>query len=100
MVGMLENCKSLKTLDLSNFNTQKVTSMVYMFCGCESLIDVDISNFITLNVEDAGDIFEDCDNLKNIRISDPSPKSQSCEFMFGFSYFWSIINSHKPKSKK
>jgi surface protein len=34
---MFYYCNSLKSLDLSNFNTQNVTEMYGMFSGCESL---------------------------------------------------------------
>ena len=34
---MFYKCKSLKNIDLSNFNTQSVTNMSYMFYGCSSL---------------------------------------------------------------
>ena len=37
MISMFESCKSLKNLDLSNFNTQNVTVMSYMFDNCKSL---------------------------------------------------------------
>ena len=34
---MFYGCKSLTTIDLSNFNTQNATNMSYMFDGCYSL---------------------------------------------------------------
>ena len=34
---MFYDCKSLKSIDLSSFNTNNVTDMSYMFSGCESL---------------------------------------------------------------
>ena len=34
---MFWGCKSLISLDLSNFNTQNVTDMGCMFSGCNSL---------------------------------------------------------------
>ena len=37
MSGMFCDCKSLTTLNLSNFNTQNVTNMSDMFGGCNSL---------------------------------------------------------------
>ena len=37
MNGMFSNCKSLISLDLSNFNNQNVTNILLMFCNCESL---------------------------------------------------------------
>ena len=37
MAGMFHNCSSLKALDLSNFNTKKVKSMVNMFLNTTNL---------------------------------------------------------------
>ena len=34
---MFYDCNSLKSLDLSNFNTQNVTDMWFLFYGCNSL---------------------------------------------------------------
>ena len=34
---MFFGCSSLTNLDISNFNTQNVTNMNYMFNGCDSL---------------------------------------------------------------
>ncbi len=45
MTGMFDNCSSLKSLDLSGFNTAKVTSMASMFRGCSSLTSLDLSGF-------------------------------------------------------
>ena len=37
---MFNGCKSLKSLDLSTFNTSDVTSMWYMFQGCSNLSEI------------------------------------------------------------
>ena len=37
MKSLFSSCKSLKFLDLSNFSTQNVTNMGFMFLGCNSL---------------------------------------------------------------
>ena len=37
MGGMFYGCNSLTNLNLSNFNTQNVTDMRWMFNGCDSL---------------------------------------------------------------
>ena len=39
---MFHNCKSLTSLDLSNFNTQNLTNMNHMFYNCNSLIKKNI----------------------------------------------------------
>ena len=38
MHGMFQNCNSLITINLSNFNTQNVTQFREMFNNCNSLI--------------------------------------------------------------
>ena len=37
MNGMFQGCSQLKSLDLSNFNTSKVTEKGAMFYSCTSL---------------------------------------------------------------
>ena len=48
MASMFSGCKSLTNIDLSNFNTQNVTDMSFMFSGCDSLKK---KNVITNNEE-------------------------------------------------
>ena len=45
---VFDGCKSLKELNLSNFNTNKVTDMSNMFFGCLSLKKLNLSNFILI----------------------------------------------------
>jgi surface protein len=42
---MFNNCNNLNQLDLSNFNTSKVSNMEGMFYNCTNLTQLDISNF-------------------------------------------------------
>ena len=39
---MFSKCSSLKKLDFSNINTNKVTNMEYMFSECSSLEELNI----------------------------------------------------------
>ena len=64
MSDMFSWCKSLKNIDLSNFNSQNVTKMSGMFYGCSSLTDIDLSNFNTQNVTDMSCMFIGCESLK------------------------------------
>ena len=50
MSNMFYNCSSLKSLNLSNFNTDNITDMNNMFCACSSLIELNLSNFNIDNV--------------------------------------------------
>ncbi len=54
---MFTKCYALKELDLSNFNTSKVTNMQYMFQYCTSLTNLNISSFDTSNVTNMSGIF-------------------------------------------
>ena len=66
---MFSNCSSLKELDLSNFNTNKVTDMSYMFYNCSSLKKLDISNFNTNKVKVVSYMFYECSSLKDLIFS-------------------------------
>ena len=67
MNSMFANCKSLTTLDISKFDTSKVTDMRYMFYYCESLTTLDISNWDTSNVTIMRYMFNDCNTLTTIK---------------------------------
>ena len=69
MLHMFRNCKELKYLDISNIDTSKVSNMGAMFEGCESLISLDITNFDTTSCTNIGTMFKDCVSLKSINIS-------------------------------
>ena len=69
MSNMFSNCSSLISLDLSSFNTTKVTDMGLMFYGCSSLTSLDLSSFNILNVTDMGFMFQGCISINNLDIS-------------------------------
>ena len=47
---MFSECSSLISLNLSNFNTNNVKDMSYMFQLCSSLTSLNLSNFNTFKV--------------------------------------------------
>ena len=61
--------RSLTTLDLSNFDTSKVTNMSGMFKGCRNLTNLDLSSFNTSNVTDMSRMFNLCYGLTNLDLS-------------------------------
>ena len=69
MHGMFQNCGSLTSLDLSNFNTSNVTDMNGMFNYCTSLTSLDLSGFDTSNVTDMGWMFNYCASLTSLDLS-------------------------------
>lgn len=66
---MFSNCQSLTNLDLSNFDTSKVTCMEYMFGDCLSLATLDLSSFDTSNVTSMNNMFYDCSSLTTLDLS-------------------------------
>lgn len=50
------NCRSLRTLDLSNWDTSNALNMQGMFGGCSSLRSLDLSSFDTRNVVELEDM--------------------------------------------
>ena len=70
MQKMFYNCKNLSSLDLSNFNTEKVTDMNKMFYNCNKLSSLDLSNFNTEKVTNMSGMFLGCSALTTIYASD------------------------------
>ena len=66
MGSMFRNCEALTALDVSNFNTEKVTYMSSMFSYCKALTSLDVSNFNTQNVTHMDGMFFDCKSLTTI----------------------------------
>ena len=60
---MFYDCKSLTNINLSNFNTQKVINMEYLFNGCSSLTNINLSNFNNQNLTNMGFMFSGCSSL-------------------------------------
>ena len=69
MYGMFRDCSSLKSINFSSFNTSSVISMKNMFYGCSSLKSLDLSSFDTTNVDNLGYMFYGCSSLKSIDLS-------------------------------
>ena len=55
--SMFSECSSLESLDLSSFDTSKVTNMGRMFLKCSSLEYLNLSSFDTSNVEEMSAMF-------------------------------------------
>ena len=65
MTSMFDGCTQLISLNLSNFNTQKVANIDYMFRGCESLKTLDISTFNTNRIKNMSNLFVNCSSLES-----------------------------------
>ena len=69
MSYMFYNCSSLTSLDLSSFNTSKVTDMNSTFSNCSSLTSLALSNFNTSNVASMTSMFYNCSSLNSLDLS-------------------------------
>ena len=69
MIYMFDGCTKLESLDVSNFNTAEVKSMTYMFYNCSTLTSLNLSNFNTAKVTDMSSMFEDCTKLASLDLS-------------------------------
>ena len=84
MYGMFYYCKSLTSLDLSNFNTEKVTSMQSMFMYCSGLTTLDLSSFNTEKVTNMQYMFGFSSGFTSLNLSSFNPKKVSN--MYGLFY--------------
>ena len=79
MSAMFYDCKELKELKLSNFNTSSVIYFNSMFYGCNNLISLDISNFNMNQSISIENMFYDCNNLEYINFNN-SIENQNSNF--------------------
>lgn len=63
MQNMFASCSELTSLDLSSFNTASVKNMSYMLYGCANLESLDVSSFNTASVTNMNRMFSDCSSL-------------------------------------
>ena len=85
---MFSYCINITEINLSNFNTLKVTTMYYMFYNCSSLTSLDLSNFNTLNVDNMASMFSYCSSLSSLDLS----SFDTSKVSFIDSMFYKCIN--------
>jgi len=68
MSGMFSIMPSLTTLDISSFDTSKVTDMGFMFSGMSKLTTLNISNFDTSKVTYMRYMFNNMSNLTTLNL--------------------------------
>ena len=66
MYGMFYGNAELTSLDLTSFNTENVTNMEGMFEFCSKLENVDLSSFNTRKVTDISSMFRGCEAMKEV----------------------------------
>ena len=69
MDGMFAGCSSLTELDLSNIDTDLVTSVDSMFEGCSSLFRLDLSAWDFEHLKSCKRMFWGCDSLRHVTVN-------------------------------
>ena len=83
MNSMFRNMFNLTSLNLSNFDTSKVTNMYGMFDGMHNLANLNLSNFDTSKVTNMGSMFLNIKSLTSLNLSNfDTSKVTNMEFMF------------------
>ena len=66
---MFYECYSLKSLNLSKFDTSSVTNFDYLFSYCNSLVYIDTSSLVTSKCNTMKYTFSNCLSLKSLDLS-------------------------------
>ena len=67
IISLYGNNSFILIPDISNWNTENVTDMSYMFYGCDAISSIpDISNWNTKNVRNMSYMFSGCCSLKSL----------------------------------
>ena len=69
MRAVFNGCEKLTALDLSGWNTSKVTQMDNVFGGCKALTSLNVSGWDVSNVKDMDYIFSGCSSLTSLDLS-------------------------------
>lgn len=82
MASMFSLCYELTDIDVSKFNTSKVSHMYYMFNGCKKLTSIDVSNFDISHITSMDSMFRDCESLTSLNLSSFNSTIYDADFMF------------------
>ena len=90
---MFRDLPNLISLDVSSFDTSKVTNMEAMFAGMPSLTTLNLSNFDTSKVIRMNSMFEGASRLTTLNLSNfDTSKVTDMEAMFGYMYGLTSLN--------
>ena len=98
--GMFEGC-DLSFLDLSSFDTSKVSNMRFMFYNCDRLTSLNLGTFDTSEVTDMNNMFYCCIKLSSLDLSsfDISKVTDMESIFDGLRSITTIFVSKKSHSK-
>ena len=90
---MFRDLSNLISLDVSSFDTSKVTNMEAMFAGMPNLTTLNLSNFDTSKVTRMNSMFEGVSRLTTLNLSNfDTSRVTNMEAMFGYMYGLSSLN--------
>ena len=90
---MVRDLSNLISLDVSSFDTSKVTNMEAMFAGMPNLTTLNLSNFDTSKVTRMNSMFEGVSRLTTLNLSNfDTSKVTDMEAMFGYMYGLTSLN--------
>ncbi len=88
-----QNLRNILELELSNFDTSRVTNMNDIFHGMSSLTSLNLSNFDTSKVTNMSHMFEDISNLATLNLSNfDTSRVTSMRFMFTAMFNLTTLN--------
>ena len=77
----------VKQLDVSNWNTSKVTNTSYMFDSCTSLTEIKVDNWDMSHVTNMQNMFYHIEGVKTLNLSKWNPEScENTSYMFSNDY--------------
>ena len=96
-----QKIKNILEIDLSNFDTSKVTDMHNMFYGMSNLTTLNVSHFNTSKVTDMSLMFHDVRNLTSLNLSnfDTSKVTDMHNMFYGMSNLTTLNLSNFDTSK-
>ena len=81
--NLFESCINIVEIDLSKFDTSRVTSMARMFNECEKLELINFGNINTSSVSDMSMMFQNCEGLEELDLKRfDTPNLKSMDYMF------------------
>lgn len=92
ITSMFENCKKLKVLDLSNFNTPNLNIMNRVFYGCSGLTTIYASDKFQIGNQ-GSNVFTECDKLKG-EIEYNKSKTDMTYANYKTGYFTKIVGKN------
>ena len=101
MVGMFYDCSLLISLNLDGINTSSVTNIDYMFSNCNKLNSINLESFDTKSVYSMVGLFSYCKSLKSLDLKifeTPSLKNMYVMFLNCSSLKFLELNNFDTKS--